>query len=750
ERIEFTGIENLVGGDGNDGFAFVDGASITGVIDGGTGENGLDYGDYETAIVIDLGQATATGTGGFRNITGVTGGEASDTLRGPAADAAWRISSSDGGEVEFGEGEAVLFAGIENVTGYDTTTDSFLVTADGSLSGSIAGGLGGLDNLAVETDTADTYVIVNTASTAAGSFTQFGKTIRFAGVEPVLAGTTTARVISGSFLPERFLIESVDAANVRLISDTVDFYDVASGQQVDRLTFVLPSESLTVSLGLSINQLTVGALQGVIPPIIFTGSEDILAGSDIDNAWTITGENTGTLNGLVTFTGVANLLGGAADDRFVYAEDGLITGSVSGGSGGLDTLDFSAGSTARVIEVELDNEGIDAFIGTGGSDTLIGLNATNTWTVSGTNAGSIAATSSHEVLLSGGETVVDTSSSTIRLPFLHDFSTGESVRYTSSDPASASSGLVSDAVYSVLVVDDFAFRLTLGVAELANLSGGAWSSGTRTLTPTGGSSISLESDQIEIDPWAQTIGFASPHGLPDGAAVAYAFTGETDTSGLENAKTYTVLVVDESTIKLLVDPPSVLPLNGYAWDSQEPSSLQLEEAFPTVSFEGFENLRGGASGDTFVMQAEGAVSGTLDGGGGSNTLDYSAFQTAVTVDMAIVDPSPMTAAAGVRRIGTLIGGSSSLDTLIGPQGLEANWEMTADNAGVVNGARFSGFENLTGQAEARDGFLLRVGGSVAGVIDGGVGSQDSIAVENPLAPGSLSVLLPASAAETLV
>ena len=87
ETIAFTSLENIVGGTGIDVFTFADGASITGVLDGGLGSNALDYSAYQSPVVINLATQMATGTGGARNVSGVVGGAGSDTLIGLVADA---------------------------------------------------------------------------------------------------------------------------------------------------------------------------------------------------------------------------------------------------------------------------------------------------------------------------------------------------------------------------------------------------------------------------------------------------------------------------------------------------------------------------------------------------------------------------------------------------------------------------------------------------------------------------------------
>ncbi len=62
----------------------------------------------------------------------------------------------------------------------------------------------------------------------------------------------------------------------------------------------------------------------------------------------------------------------------------------------------------------------------------------------------------------------------------------------------------------------------------------------------------------------------------------------------------------------------------------------------------------------------------------------------------------------------------------------ANWKITGQDSGVVDGTLFSDFENLTGRGATSDYFLFEVGGSLSGTVDGGtgVGKKDGIAVSD--------------------
>jgi hypothetical protein len=75
----------------------------------------------------------------------------------------------------------------------------------------------------------------------------------------------------------------------------------------------------------------------------------------------------------------------------------------------------------------------------------------------------------------------------------------------------------------------------------------------------------------------------------------------------------------------------------------------------TVSFSGFQNLTGGSGNDTFAFSDGQGVDGTINGGGRTNTLDYSAYSTTVIVDL---QTGTATGVGGsVQNIQNVIGGT---------------------------------------------------------------------------------------------
>ena len=82
----------------------------------------------------------------------------------------------------------------------------------------------------------------------------------------------------------------------------------------------------------------------------------------------------------------------------------------------------------------------------------------------------------------------------------------------------------------------------------------------------------------------------------------------------------------------------------------------------TTSFTSIANLIGGGDADTFSFADGGSVSGTVNGGGGAATLDFSGDTTAVKVTMEASGPNEATATGGWTNIATVIGAT------LGPSG----------------------------------------------------------------------------------
>ncbi len=193
-NIPFANIENLIGGSGDDAFVLLDAAGVSGMIDGGIDDDddgdgeaepeadSIDYSDYSTEVTVNLGTSMATGMAGFVAIDAFTGsGTGNDEVMGPAeASVLWSVIGDD-------EVLGVTFSSFENLTGAANNTDAFLITSDGSISGTVDGGTGGIDGLAF-IDANDNTKVVNPAGADASGTTlvaDFGKAVTYAGIDNV-------------------------------------------------------------------------------------------------------------------------------------------------------------------------------------------------------------------------------------------------------------------------------------------------------------------------------------------------------------------------------------------------------------------------------------------------------------------------------------------------------------------------------------------------------------------------------------
>ncbi|MDH3387171.1 MAG: LEPR-XLL domain-containing protein, partial [Gammaproteobacteria bacterium] len=175
-------------------------------------------------------------------------------------------------------------------------------------------------------------------------------------------------------------------------------------------------------------------------------------------------------------------------------------------------------------------------------------------------------------------------------------------------------------------------------------------------------------------------------------------------------------------------------LSGHAWNLFGGDDGQVDN----VGFTGIEHLVGDSTDDTFTFADGAFVSGSIDAGGGSDTLDYSASTGAVTVNLTDV------AAANAESV---IGGSVG-DTLVGTDTGD-NWQIDSADSGSVDGIDFSGFENLQGGSGV-DTVVFADGVALTGTLDTGAGS-DTLDYSANSSPVTINVAdVTAASAESVI
>jgi len=126
-----------------------------------------------------------------------------------------------------------------------------------------------------------------------------------------------------------------------------------------------------------------------------------LIGENTVNAWNISGAKQGTLNdssNVLGWDGFGSLTGGTGNDTFTFQSGGSLSGNLNGGAGGVNELDYSGYGSA--IGVNLQTHKTNGVTGTFSNinelvgdaifeGTLTGANGSNTWSITGSDAGTV-------------------------------------------------------------------------------------------------------------------------------------------------------------------------------------------------------------------------------------------------------------------------------------------------------------------------------------------------------------------------
>jgi hypothetical protein len=286
----------------------------------------------------------------------------------------------------------------------------------------------------------------------------------------------------------------------------------------------------------------------------------------------------------------------------------------------------NAGNTLVVSAVPSAATVID--LGAGGNNTLAGPNATNTWTITGPDQGT----------LDGKVSYLDV---------------GNLVGGTGNDT----------------------FKFTGAGADIAGTIAGGLGNNTLDYSayPGGPVTVNLAGNSAT--------GIQSPAG-----AAGPSFSGITALVG--NPNSADTLVGTDAPTSWVV------------------TALNAGKA-GSFAFTGIRNLQGGAGGNTFKINNGAGVSGFINGGGGINTLDYSAWTTGVSVNLGT---GAATGVAGGVSNFTLLNGGAGNDSLTGGAGTD-----------IIRGG--GGNDTITGGS----GNDILIGGSGSDAITAGTGRSILIA-----------------------
>ena len=670
--VRLSNVQNLTGDAGRDQFIFANGAALNGTVDGGGGQNTLDYSDYQTPVFVNYGTNAATGTLSALHFDTLVGGAGSDTITGPTIDSIWRIDSENAGVIENAGTTVLSFSAIENLTGAATRRDVFIVEKEGRIAGTVAGSSAGLGGLIVQNpdDEDDSFTVVNPESGGQSkTVTVHAKTVTYAGLNPLVHGAPdTDAVIAGGEVDGQWRLGDATASGFLTLSNLSGrFFDAATGTLSTSLTFPKPTSSLTLALGEAATALTLEPMAGPLHVAIQAGEglNTLRASDGAHHVWTLTGFNTGTVDGYgatVAFSGIGTLIGGDQDDTFVYANNAAGWDGIDGGEGGMDSVDYRGTTSGVTVRLGVGITNIDTVIGGSGVDTLIGVADDNDWTISSANSGHVV-TSRHSVTELDAATVVDVTARTIRFPIGKFFSNGERVTYVS-DLTGDTSGLMSNQTYFVRVINASTIQLSLAEGGPAiALGNSVWANGHSLLIHE-----EFEINRVTFSGFENLLGNvgddafvledAGVTGFLDGSAgdnrvdyspytaavtVNLGPTSAGSTTGAAGGIRNMTSIVGSSGVDTLLGPD----LNA-TWEITGVDSGSIDRVTFTgngvtlaraVTFAGFENLTG-ESGykDAFIVRAGGRITGQIQGGA-DRTASLAIEDPAQLGHLAIVMPS---------------------------------------------------------------------------------------------------------------
>ena len=485
-----------------------------------------------------------------------------------------------------------------------------------------------------------------------------------------------------------------------------------------------------------------------------TGTSTIIGPAQA-NTWNITGTNTGSIIGtLTTFnasTGTLNLTGGGTGDSFIFGTNGTINGT------------------------------IDGTVGGAAASSITGPNANEFWSITGANTGTIGTTAGGSNVLnafknvdsltggSGNDLFTFTtaaSSVTVKLDggggsnSIQGFNQAQTWDITAPNAGSIGTG-------TNLTNPPVANNIVKSFVNVQTLLGGnsndtfVFSVGATMGTINGGSGITTIVGAAQNDTWNIT---GPDAGNITGVLNSFTTTPATATlnltgGGVGDIFQFGIAGTLMGTINgtTAANATIVGPNANEFWSITGANAGTIGTAAGgtnvLMAFVNVANLTGGNGIDLFTFTAAASsVTGKLDGGGGSNTIQ--GFNQAQTWDITAPNAGSIGTGTNLTNppvannivnsfldIQTLDGGNANdtfvfaanatmgtinggtgITTIVGPTGQSNTFNITNPNFGNITGVlttfnAAAGTLNLTGGGVG-DHFVFGLTGTINGTIDG--------------------------------
>jgi filamentous hemagglutinin family protein len=394
---KFKNIPNLIGNMQNDTFIFVNNSLITGVINGVGSENTVDYSRYTNPLTIDLHKII--------NVSKIIGGSSENTLLAPEAENSWRITNLNEGYIN-----NIKFFNIENLIGSDQG-DKFYFDLYGVITGYIDGNKG--YNYLFSPNENNKWYITNENEGYIEDIVYFKNIHNLYGNEKndtftfvdsgkisgnIDGNSSVGNILDYSSFENQAYIDLNKVFNIQSIigneittliaKDVNNIFNITSkdsGKINDEIIF---SSIKNIVGGSKDDRFEIGKdgfLSGFFDGA--DGINTIVYNSNEDALWNINSKDTGLINNLINFKNIQNLTGSENSDKFIFTNDGLISGNIVA-RGDNNILDFSNKITASTIDLNK-IENISKIIGSNHLDLLVGKDSNNIWDITSINSGTV-------------------------------------------------------------------------------------------------------------------------------------------------------------------------------------------------------------------------------------------------------------------------------------------------------------------------------------------------------------------------
>jgi Ca2+-binding RTX toxin-like protein len=646
-------VENVTIGGGNDTVSgsaaanVIDGGAGNDVIDGGAGNDTLVGGDGTdtvtfassgSAVAANLGTGTSTSSSagtdalsGFENLTGsayndtltgdagnnvidggagndvIAGGAGDDTLIGGAGtDTVDYTNASGGVNVNLAAGTAAGADGNDTISSMENATGSSFddIIAGNASANTLTGGAGddtfvgsaGNDALigGAGADTADysTWTANQNVNLAAGTMTDGTNAQTLSGIENVEAGSGND-VITGS--------SGDNVIDAGAGNDTIDAGlgddTIAGGAGTDTVTYATSSSGVTVDLG-------AGTAGGGAGNDTISGVENVIGTAAAD---TITGNaennviDAGAGNDVVGGSaGSDTLVGGAGTDTVEYSNQ---AGSVS--------VDLAAGTATKDAGGTDALSGFENATGGAGNDTLAGDGGNNVLNGGAGNDTLVGGGGDDTIVGGSGVDTVDYSAAAGAVSV--NLGTGAVSGAAGNDTVSETENVVATSFNDTIAGDAAANQILAGAGN-DTVDGGA---GNDVLHGEAGN------DVLSGGSGDDTIfGGSGDDTLRGGAGDDILVGGDATSPSSGNDVLDYSDVATSITVDLTAGGDASSALPGYTGAVGSATGADIG----SDSIVGISSVVGGGGDDTYAFSHPTAGSTyTVDGGGGSNTIDLSNF-----------------------------------------------------------------------------------------------------------------------------